>query len=69
VSDNLRPNQFELEHGLDAPSVIEWLRERYDNCVRIAAQKNGDDQIGWLVDAAYFRAAIEIIDAKEGGKP
>jgi hypothetical protein len=41
--------------------VIEWLKERRANCLRIAAQKTGSDRKGWEEDAAYFRAAVMLI--------
>jgi hypothetical protein len=42
-------------------SLEEWMHERYDNCVRIAAQKEGDEKRGWLEDAEYFAAALRAL--------
>lgn len=42
-------------------SLLDWLQERYDNCLRIAAQKTGEDQKGWLDDAHYFNLAIAML--------
>ena len=47
-----------MEHKL---SLINWLREREANCVRIAAEKQGDDKAGWLEDGEYMRAAVDAI--------
>ena len=41
--------------------LLEWLQERYDNCLRIAAQKTGDDQKSWFDDAYYFKLAITML--------
>jgi hypothetical protein len=41
--------------------VIEWLKERRANCLRIAAEKTGADRTGWEEDAAYFGEAIMLI--------
>lgn len=48
--------------------LIEWLRERYDNCIRIAAQKTGEERDGWLEDAAYFNAAICALASKSSAE-
>ena len=41
--------------------VVEWLKERRANCLRIAAEKTAADKAGWVEDAAYFEAAIMSI--------
>lgn len=46
---------------IDKEELIKWLRERMDNCLRLAAEKTGTDSIGWLVDASYFSTAIELL--------
>jgi hypothetical protein len=43
-----------------------WVRERLDNCHRIAATKTGKDRDGWLEDAAYFSAILAALAAQEG---
>lgn len=48
--------------GLTIPSVRDWLEERLRNCYRHAQSKTGKDKDGWLEDAAYFAAAIGIIE-------
>lgn len=37
-------------------TIAEWVAERLANCERIASKKTGQDQAGWLQDAAYFMA-------------
>lgn len=43
--------------------VVEWLKERRANCLRIAAMKfdTEHERQGWFDDAAYFDAAIMMI--------
>jgi hypothetical protein len=41
--------------------VVEWLKERRANCLRIAANKTRQDRAGWEEDARYFEAAIMLI--------
>lgn len=60
-SENGKPKTTEL---LPPLSVVDWLRERLDNCKRIASTKSGSDRDGWIEDAAYFSAAIEMIEGR-----
>jgi len=50
---------------LTPPLVRQWLSERLANCYRIAATKTGADREGWLEDAAYFLAAMGMIEWTE----
>lgn len=43
-------------------TVEEWVRERLDNCQRLAAQKTGADRDGWLEDAQYFSEILTRLD-------
>lgn len=53
---------FQLEEDM-LPS-IQWILERYENCIRIAKQKTDKaDVISWLEDAEYFRRVL--VDLKE----
>src|SRR5579883_1968083 len=54
--------------GPSEAEVIKWLRERADNCARIATRKFGMDRDGWLEDERYFRAAIAALIAR-GWRP
>lgn len=44
-------------------TILDWLKERQANCIRIAKTKQRQDRQGWLEDAAYFQAAIEAVVA------
>jgi hypothetical protein len=46
---------------MDEHAVVEWLKERRANCLRIAASKTRQDRAGWEDDARYFEAAIMMI--------
>ena len=47
--------------SLTEHDVVEWLKERRANCLRIADTKAGPLRHGWLEDAKYFEAAIMFI--------
>jgi hypothetical protein len=43
-------------------SLVDWLIERLENCIRIADTKdNPDDRASWLEDAGYFAAALRVV--------
>ena len=51
--------------GKSPISLLEWLKERHENCARLADQKTGDDQTGWLEDEKYFALAINTLAKAE----
>lgn len=54
--------------ALDVADVRAWLIARLQNCRRLADQRVGADRDGWLEDAAYFSAAIGLINWTEAGR-
>jgi hypothetical protein len=54
----------------DKLPLIEWVLERFENCVRIAKTKEAPaDRDGWLEDAAYFREILVILNAQSSHEP
>ena len=53
-----------LKHSQPPAKVVEWLKERHENCIRHAARKTGDDRDGWLEDAYYFELALAALAAR-----
>jgi hypothetical protein len=47
-------------------SLLEWIDERLQNCLRIAQNKQGDDRDGWIEDAAYFTAIKDSVSRLMG---
>lgn len=56
-------------HKITLTDLEHWLQERYDNCIRIAGQKTGDDRKGWMEDADYFHAALAHLQGCPCGMP
>jgi len=48
--------------AMTAEDVKGWLTDRLKNCHNQAARREGKDREGWLEDAAFFAAAIGLID-------
>lgn len=46
---------------IDTFDLLTWVQERHENCLRIAAQKIGQERYGWLEDAAYFAALCDVV--------
>jgi hypothetical protein len=46
------------ETQMDNEEVIEWLKERLDNCRLIAGTKKFGERAGWMEDARFFEAAL-----------
>jgi hypothetical protein len=55
-------NQESPYIAAEKDAVIKWLRERRENCKRIAQGKLGDDRRGWLVDAEWFDRTIALLE-------
>ncbi len=47
-------------------TLVEWVRERLENCNRIAATKTGVEREGWEEDARYFRLILNIVQEWRG---
>lgn len=64
IADNLRNHQFVMQmvDVMTAADVKGWLEERLSNCHRHARRNTGKVREGWLEDAAFFTAAIGLID-------
>ena len=46
-------------------TLREWLEERRQNALTIAATKGVSDPAAWREDADYFRRAVEAIDRRD----
>jgi hypothetical protein len=58
--------------SMDSPLPIPvnaWVRERLDNCHRLAALRTGKDRDGWLEDAAYFAEILKRLPDAGSGDP
>jgi hypothetical protein len=55
-------NARALGKALDTDAVSEWLKQRHLNCLRIASNKDGKDRDEWVEDAAYFYAALRLVN-------
>lgn len=40
--------------------LVQWLRDRRDNCVRLSKEKFGADRDGWIEDAEFFNWALQV---------
>lgn len=57
------PDEFySLDKYADEEVTLkEWVRDRKNNCLRIAESKTGADRDGWLEDASYFQQILDIL--------
>jgi hypothetical protein len=46
-------------------SVLEWSRERYQNCLRLSGICEAADRCGWLEDAYYFLMIVRQLESSE----
>lgn len=46
---------------ITAGETIQWLTDRLTNCIRLGSLKRGEDQAGWVEDAAHFAAALNLL--------
>lgn len=49
-----------------AAATLEWLEDRLANSLRLADEKNGDDRVGWVEDAAYYARTLAIMRTLSG---
>ena len=53
-----------MMHAYPPMYIVDWLKERRENCLFHASHKTGKDRLGWLEDAEYFKMAIDAINLK-----
>ena len=60
-----QPKAATLHHdktpSLERDMVVDWLRERRDNALRIAESKQGEDRAGWMDDVGFFEKAADML--------
>ena len=52
-------------NNIGLAEVLDWLNERMAYALRLAELKTGADREGWLEDAIYFQAALDLLSVTQ----